>query len=269
MDSSPRFDALAAACGADPPWAVLVLGSGLGEAVARVRVAHRVPYARVPGLAAATVPGHRGFLTLGDWVGRRLLILEGRLHYYEGHPWSAVVQPVRIAGALGARVALLTNAAGGIGDHLGLGSLMALRDHFEWNRPYPWRHPGPGGLGPPRPSPYSPRLLERLARAAQELNIDLPAGIYAPVTGPCYETPAEVRALRACGADAVGMSTTREAEVAALAGLECAGLSCITNRAAGRNSGPLRHDEVLAGAAAQARRVTDLLERFRALSPAG
>jgi purine-nucleoside phosphorylase len=219
----------------------------------------------VPGLPSASVAGHGGSLALGDWAGLRVLVFEGRLHYYEGHPWETVVRPIRAAAALGARVALLTNAAGGIADGLHPGSLMALRDHLEWTRPYAWRHPGPGGLGPARPSPYSPRLLALLGRAARGLNLDLPEGVYAQVTGPCYETPSEVGALKACGADAVGMSTAREVQAGVEAGLECAAISCITNRAAGLSAEPPDHEDVLATARAQSERLTELLERVLTL----
>lgn len=234
----------------------------MGGVARGLRAACTVPFAAVPGLGAASVEGHRGCLTLGEWAGKRVLLFEGRLHYYEGHPWERVVLPVRTAAALGARVLLLTNAAGGIHDALGPGSLMAIQDHIEWTRPYAWRLPGPGGIGPPRPSPYAARLLGVLARAAGELSMELHGGVYAAVSGPCFETPAEIRALRACGADAVGMSTAREIQAGLEAGMECAALSCITNRAAGLSAGPLDHKEVLLTAAAQSERLTDLLERF-------
>src|SRR5262249_35943931 len=134
--------------------------------------------------------------------------------------------------------------------------------HLEWTRPSWWRDPGPGDLGPPRPSPYSPRLLELLTDSAAGLGTPVPAGVYAQLTGPCYETPAEIRAVRACGADAVGMSTAREAQTACALGLACAALSCITNRAAGLSAAPLDHREVLTTAAAQAERLGWLLEHF-------
>jgi purine-nucleoside phosphorylase len=139
---------------------------------------------------------------------------------------------------------------------------MAIRDHLEWTRPYCWREPGPGGLGPARPSPYAARLLEVLQLVAAKKGGDLHQGIYGAVTGPCYETPAEIRALRAWGADAVGMSTAREVQAGADLGLECAAVSCITNRAAGLNSGPLNHKEVLQTAAAQSERLAEMLEGF-------
>ncbi len=259
---APTFPAIADRCRESPPAAVVVLGSGMG-AVARRRVGARaVPCAAVPGLPDAAVAGHGGRLALGDWAGARVLVYEGRLHHYEGHGWDVVTRPIRVAAELGARVALLTNAAGGIADWLAPGSLMALRDHMEWTWPYWWRRPGPGGLGGERPSPYSPRLLDLLGRAAAALGFELPRGVYASVPGPCYETPAEIRALKAWGADAVGMSTAREAQAAADAGLECAAVSCITNRAAGLSAARLSHEEVLATAAAASARLTDLVDAF-------
>src|SRR5438445_1526167 len=139
---------------------------------------------------------------------------------------------------------------------------MVIRDQIEWTRPNCWRQAGPGGLGCSRPAPYSPRLLQALTESAQELGFDLPRGIYAAVTGPCYETPAEIRALKICGADAVGMSTAREIQAGHDLGMECAAVSCITNRAAGLSAAPINHEEVLATAAAQAKRLSRLLDGF-------
>jgi purine-nucleoside phosphorylase len=262
MHRSAAFAALADEAQSARPEVALVLGSGLCDVAARLAKARSVPFLEVPGLPAASVAGHRGQLTLGTWAGKRVLVFEGRLHYYEGHPWRGVVLPVRTAKFFGARVLVLTNAAGGIHEALRPGSLMAIQDHVEWTRPRCWLHPGPGALGPPRPSPYSQRLLKLLRQAAHGLGTELHQGTYAAVTGPCYETPAEIRALRAWGADAVGMSTAREVQAGCDDGLECAGLSCITNRAAGLSDGPIHHGEVLTTAAAQSGRLADLLQRF-------
>jgi purine-nucleoside phosphorylase len=244
---------LADALGGRPVDVALVLGSGLAPLVQRLQVRASFPYTHVPGLAAATVEDHRGYLTVGDWAGKRLLVFEGRLHYYEGHSWSQVEMNAQIAAELGARQLVLTNASGGIRADLLPGSLMAIRAQIEWNRPYCWR-------GPARPSPYSPRLLQLLKQAAQAAGVRLFEGIYAAVTGPSYETPAEIRALRACGADAVGMSTTREALRGHALGLEVAAVSCVTNRAAGLGGGPLTHEEVLATAAAHGEQLAELVE---------
>jgi purine-nucleoside phosphorylase len=255
MTTLTTFAALAGAARSERPDAALVLGSGLGPAAGRLRAAWSVPFAEVPGLPAAGVAGHRGRLTLGDWADRRVLVFEGRVHYYEGHPWRTVSAPVQAAAFLGAPVLLLTNAAGGIRDDLGPGSLMTIRDHIDWARPYCWQQTD-------LLSPYSPRLLGLLDGAAAAAGVTLRQGVYAMVTGPCYETPAEIRALRACGADAVGMSTARESRAGHDAGMECAAVSCVTNRAAGLGDGPLSHEDVLTTAAAQGERLAALLEEF-------
>src|SRR5437660_329785 len=142
--------------------AAIILGSGMGNVARRVAPLAEVGYADVPGMAVPSVTGHSGRLLLGDWAGRRVLLFEGRLHYYEGHPWDKVTHSVRLAHQFGARVLLLTNAAGGIHDELGPGSLMVLRDHLEWNYPHGWKQ----ALGPPRPSPYAARLVQAWMRAA-------------------------------------------------------------------------------------------------------
>jgi purine-nucleoside phosphorylase len=244
------------------PEMAIVLGSGLAAMVSRLQVCQSVPYSQVPGLALPSVENHRGFLTLGDWAGKRLLVFEGRLHFYEGHSWPQVEMSVQLAAQLGVRHVLLTNASGGIRDDLPPGSFLAIRDHFEWNRPYAWRSPGLGGIGPSQPSPYSPRLLQLLEEAAVVVGVPLFQGIYGAVTGPSYETPAEIRALKVCGADAVGMSTTREALRAHALGLECAAVSCVTNHAAGLSDGPISHEEVLTNASSHGERLADLIEAF-------
>jgi purine-nucleoside phosphorylase len=256
MSSSPAFASLAKAAAQSRPCLAVVLGSGMGAIARRIEPIATVPFAEVPDLAVPSVAGHGGTLTLGNWAGSRVLVFEGRVHYYEGQPWRTVTAPVRAAAFLGARALLCTNAAGGIHDALGPGSVMAIRDHFTWTRPLCWRQKVE------RTSPYSPRLLDLLTHAADDLGLSLRAGVYAAVTGPCYETPAEVRALRAWGADAVGMSTAAEIEAGGELGLECAALSLITNRAAGLGHGPIDHEEVLTTAAAQIERLGSLLEVF-------
>ena len=253
-----QFETLAQHARSQPIQAAIILGSGMGNVARRVAPVAEVGYAGVPGMALPSVTGHSGRLLLGDWADKRVLLFEGRLHYYEGHPWDKVTHSVRLAHQLGARVLLLTNAAGGIHDALGPGSLMVLRDHLEWNYPHGWKQ----SLGPTRPSPYAGRLVQTWMRAAGEMNLKLIAGVYAAVTGPCYETPAEIRALKSAGADAVGMSTAREVRTGRELGLECTAISLITNRAAGLSAGPINHEEVLTTAAQQAERLTELLERF-------
>jgi purine-nucleoside phosphorylase len=236
-----------------PPGTAFVFGSGLGAIAERITPQAEASFASVPGLTATTVPGHRGRLVLGEWAGRSVLAISGRLHFYEGHSWEAALAPVRLAAKLGVRRLILTNAAGGIRDDLAPGVLMAVRAHLDWTRP------GANGV---IASLYSPGLCEQLQRAAERCGIQLHAGVYAAVLGPNYETPAEIQALRRVGADAVGMSTAREIETAAALGLECAAVSCITNRAAGLSAGVLTHEEVLANSRKQADRLADLLANF-------
>lgn len=244
------YDELRAAVGDARP-AAFVLGSGLGPVVSRVTPRMAVGFADLPGMVAPSVSGHGGQLIFGDWAGRPVLVFTGRLHFYEGHAWSRVVRPMEILAELGARCVVLTNAAGGINAAMPPGSLMALTDHLEWNRPFHWRDPRPA-------SPYSQALIESLSTTGESLF----RGVYAVVTGPVYETPAEVRALQSLGADAVGMSTAREAVRAAELGLPVAAISCIANLAAGLSATPLSHREVLEAVAASAERLGRVFERF-------
>jgi purine-nucleoside phosphorylase len=254
---SPDYLQFAEAARRRRPRIALILGSGLGHLADRLHDAIELPFRQVPELDAPSIPGHRGALLLGQWTGAAVLVFAGRLHGYEGHPWRRVLQPVRIAHELGAQVLLVTNAAGGIRADLNPGDLMAIRDHIEWTRHDYWKLPTA-----PRTSPYSPRLIGALQQAALRLGFVLASGVYAQVTGPSYETPAEIRALRAWGADAVGMSTAREVQAGCDLGMECAAISCITNKAAGLGAGPVNHDEVLATAATQRKRLAELVEAF-------
>ena len=244
-------DTVTAVC----PRIAVVLGSGLSGATDRFVPTGEVSYADVPGMALPSVQGHRGRLAVGMWAGVPALIGFGRMHFYEGHAWDRVTTLVQIVAELGVKTVLLTNAAGGIHPQLLPGELMAIRSHFTLLDPSGWKT-----LASPNPesSVYSARLLN----AMQHQDSTVIAGTYAALTGPCYETPAEIRAWQKIGADAVGMSTAKEAEAAAAAGLEVAGLSCITNRAAGLSDGPLSHGEVEATASRVIGRVSEWMTRF-------
>ena len=247
------------------PRVAVVLGSGIRFEPPRYQPAASVPFAEVPGFVPTTVAGHSGRVSVGLCSGRPALVFHGRLHFYEGHTWERVGAPVRLAAELGVTALILTNAVGGIHDALGPGSLMAIRDHLFWQQPGAWRGPGPVGChcpGGERASPYSARLVGLLEDLEREQGRTLLAGVYAAVTGPCYETPAEIRALRAAGADAVGMSTAHEVEIGRSLGLECAAISCITNKAAGLGGALLDHHEVLETARLTADRLATLLERL-------
>lgn len=245
---SAPFAQFSAAVRGLAPRAAVVLGSGLAGVAASFTETASVSFGDVPGLVPTTVHGHRGRLAVGHWGDTPTLLFHGRLHFYEGHPREVVTGPVRTAATLGAKVLVLTNAAGGIRPELGPGSLMAIRGHLKFVGRDGWRTVA-AGLGLAKP--YSPRLLAVLG--------ELLAGVYAGVTGPCYETPTEIRALAGCGADAVGMSTVMEAEAGAELGLEVAAVSCITNAAAGMSPGPLDHADVLANANLAVERLAGLI----------
>ncbi len=238
--TATAFDRFRDEVGRLRPATAIVLGSGLAGAVSTFREVVSIPFEFIPGVATPTVRGHAGRMALADANGATVLISHGRLHYYEGHDWDMVAAPVRVLAGLGVRRLVLTNSAGGIHPSLEPGSLMLIRDHVTLLDRDAWREIA---RGCERPSPYSLNLIESIQESRGLL-----AGTYAAVTGPSYETPAEIRALRACGADAVGMSTAREAEAAAELGIEVAAISCITNRAAGLGDSRLSHAEVLANA---------------------
>jgi purine-nucleoside phosphorylase len=254
MSASISYSDFFELCRQHPPDVALVLGSGLSAVARRLDKQISLSFGQVPGLTDTGVAGHAGRLTLGEWAGKRVLVFAGRLHYYEGHPWPTVLLPARIACDLGARMFLATNAAGGIRPDLVPGSLMVLTGHIDWTQPR--------GTMATNSKSYSPRLNALLQEAVRNRTISLASGVYAQVTGPCYESPAEIRALRSIGADAVGMSTAREIEAAHELGLECAAISCIANHAAGLSQGPIQHDDVLTSMASMSDRLGDLLEGF-------
>ncbi len=209
------------------------------------------------------MPGHDGNIIRGTWHGLPVLLLAGRLHYYEGHSLQQVTFPLRVLAELGVESVLLTNAAGGIHPQLRVGHLMGLADHINFIGDNPLRGPTPNPTSRfvDLTACYDPQLLALLERAARQTNVPFRRGVYLAVPGPSYETPAEIRAFRRLGADAVGMSTAPETIVARQCGLRVAGLSAITNLAAGR-APSLSHQDVLAHAATTHARTRRLLDRF-------
>jgi len=233
----------------------LVLGSGLGDFVLRVRGATSIPYGAIDGMPTSSVPGHAGQLVLGEVAGVRVVVQQGRVHLYEG--WSAheVTRAVRAFGRIGVRAIVLTNAAGGMKREWAPPTLMRITDHVNLQGRTPLL-PGEGGSG----NPYDAELGIALDEAARASKVALQRGVYAGVLGPSYETPAEIRWLSAFGADAVGMSTVCEAQAARAAGMRVAAISCITNLAAGLSPGPLNHAEVVEVGKQASQRFCDLLE---------
>ena len=246
-----------------PPLAI-VLGSGFGHAVERLQVETEIPYAALPGFLRPGVGGHQGRVLLGRFGAAPVCMLSGRAHFYEGHPMEVVTFPVRVLAEFGVRDLLLTNAAGGINRRFRPGDFMFLEDHINLMGTNPLR--GPITPGRDRfvdlTRTYDARLAGLLRRAARKVKLKLRSGIYLAVSGPSYETPAEIRAFARLGADAVGMSTVPEAIVARQCGLAVAGLSCITNLAAGRGNALLSHADVLAAGTRVRRRAAALVEAF-------
>jgi purine-nucleoside phosphorylase len=243
----------------------IVLGSGLGGLADQLDNADVVPFVDLPGWPDASAPGHGGRLLLGDLDGVSVVCLQGRLHMYEGLSERLVVEPVLLMGRLGARAVLVTNAAGGVNAAYPAGTLMVIADHLNLTGRNPLIGPNDDALGarfPDMVDAYSPRLRELMRRAAADEGIAIEEGVYAGLTGPTYETPAEVRMLRALGADAVGMSTVLEVVAARWTGLEVCGVSLVTNPGAGVTGQPLSHEEVLEAAAEAAPRFSALVRRF-------
>lgn len=227
----------------------IVLGSGLGAFADTLADAFAVDYAEIPHFPRSGVVGHPGRLIGGMSRGRRVLALAGRVHYYEGFDLRTVTFAVRVLGQLGIRTLILTNAAGGINTAFSEGALMVIDDHINLLGSNPLRGPHDERFGarfPDMTEVYSKRLRNVADEAARELGLPIQHGVYVAVAGPSYETPAEIRAFRTLGADAVGMSTVPEAIVARQMKMEVLGLSCISNMAAGVLPTPLDHEEVLA-----------------------
>jgi purine-nucleoside phosphorylase len=239
--------AIRARSGAGEPSVGLVLGSGLGGLAKSIQKGTRIPFAEIPGFPAATVAGHDGALILGELGGRLVAALSGRFHMYEGHSAALAGFPVRVLHALGARQLFVSNAAGGISSRLAVGDLMMICDHLNLMGANPLVGAADAGevRFPDMTDAYDPGLRRALRTTAEKLGIVLREGVYAGLLGPSYETPAEVKMLRGLGADAVGMSTVPEVIVARALGMRVAGISCITNAAAGVTGAALSHAEVL------------------------
>jgi purine-nucleoside phosphorylase len=265
---SQRIDELEARVRADSalrPRLGMVLGSGLGSVADEIADAVVLPFDALPGWPAPSAPGHSGRLLLGTLRGLPVACLQGRLHMYEGLSERQVVEPVLLMRRLGAELLLLTNASGGVEPAFAAGTLMLIRDHLNLTGRHPLMGPNDDALGPRFPdmsAVWDRDLCDRLRRAALQEDVELAEGVYAGLTGPSYETPAEVRMLRTLGAHAVGMSTVMEAVAAHWAGLRVCGVSLVTNPGAGLSADPLTHAEVLEAAAVAGPRLARVVARF-------
>lgn len=246
------------------PTLAIVLGSGFHHVLAGLRVEKKINYAKIPGFPRPTVSGHAGELYFGQLGQTPVIVLSGRAHFYEGHAMDRVTFGVRMLAAFGITDLLLTNAAGGINRKFRAGDFMVLTDHINFMGDHPLRGVPLPGL--PRfvdlTETYDKQLRQILMRAGKRARLKLREGVYIAVSGPSYETPAEIRAFAALGADAVGMSTVPEAIAARQCGLRVAAVSCITNPAAGISQGQLSHEEVLETAERVKKSGAALIEYF-------
>lgn len=243
----------------------IVLGSGLGGLADDLEEAVAIPFAELPGWPPATAPGHAGRLLLGRLGGRPVVMLQGRFHLYEGNDPGLVIQPVLLFGALGAGIVVLTNAAGGLDRSYGPGTMMVMTDHINLTGRSPLMGPNADDLGPrfaDLTDAWSPRLQRRLHAAAVAEDVEFREGVYVGLTGPTFETPAEVRMLAGLGGDAVGMSTVLECIAARWIGMEVCGVSLVTNAGAGYTGVALTHEEVLESGAEAGPRLARVIRRF-------
>lgn len=235
-------------CQQHTPELFLVLGSGYGSIAEKFQHRHSWPFSQLPQISSTSVPGHKGCLTHARFNNKTLLISEGRIHSYEGFSKQVVTATTRVAHSLGCRTGIFTNAAGGISPNLNPGSIMLIKNHID-TITKPWNNDktNPGFL-PQNDSPYDSALLDKLKNISNSQNLFATTGTYLMVTGPCYESASEIRAFSSWNANAVGMSTAWEVETGFQLGMKCAGISGITNKAAGLSPQPPSHQEVLENA---------------------
>lgn len=229
------------------PKVAIVLGSGLGDFADTIKIEEELSYSEIEEFPVSTVPGHAGKFIFGYLGSVPVVCMKGRVHYYEGYPIGDVVLPSRLMKLMGAEILFLTNAAGGVNYDFSAGDLMMITDHVSCFAPNPLIGPNIDELGtrfPDMSTVYDKELQEILRRTAKEYQVPLKEGVYAQLTGPSFESPAEIRMMRNLGVDAVGMSTVVEAITANHMGMRICGISCISNLAAGMTDNPLTHEEV-------------------------
>ena len=245
------------------PDVAIVLGSGLGNFADNIEVKARMSYSEIEGFPVSTVPGHAGEFIFGELGGVKVVCMKGRVHYYEGYEISDVVLPIRLMHMMGANTLFVTNASGGINLDYHAGAFMMITDHVSVFAPNPLIGPNIEELGtrfPDMSHVYDPELCDIIRNVAKENNIELFEGVYAQLTGPSFESPAEIRMLGKMGVDAVGMSTVVETIVANHMGMKICGISCVANLAAGLSPNKLTHEEVQAAANEAAPKFTLLVK---------
>ncbi len=226
----------------------LILGSGLGDLADRIENPEFYPYETIPNFPVSTVEGHKSRLVIGTLNGKTVVAMQGRFHYYEGYSMEEVTFPIRVMKLLGIETLIVTNAAGAVNENFKPGDLMIINDHINLSGTNPLIGKNLDEFGvrfPDMSNPYNRNLIEKVKNVAKEINVDVKEGVYTVMTGPSYETPAEIKMIRTLGGDAVGMSTVPEVIVANHSGLKVIGISCLTNMAAGILKQPLNHEEVI------------------------
>lgn len=234
--------------GAAAPGVGLILGSGLGDLADQIEDPVRIPYGEIPHFPVSTVEGHAGELVIGQLMGQTVAAMKGRVHYYEGYTMQQVTFPVRVMKALGIETVIVTCASGGLNPGFEAGDLMLIIDHINMMGEDPLRGPNQKELGPRFPAmvdAYSPELRQVALQVAEELGFSLRQGVYSPISGPAYNTSAELRMLQRLGSDAVGMSTVPEVVVARHMGLRVLGVACITDMALPDSPVHLTHEQVM------------------------
>jgi purine-nucleoside phosphorylase len=247
------------------PHVAVVLGSGLGGVARALEDGVEISYGDIPHFVPSTVEGHDGKLIIGSCSGVDVVLMKGRVHFYEGYSMEEVTLPVRVFKLLGIDSLILTNAAGGAAPHLAPGSLMAITDHINMMGDSPLRGPNDERFGPRFPdmtAAYTPAYLEAAHEIARQIGVVLFEGVYMALRGPSYETPAEIRMMRKSGADAVGMSTVPEVIVARHCGMKVLAISCITNIAAGLTTAQIDHEEVMIVGEGAAKRLAEMIVRL-------
>ena len=264
-DHRPAATALAQKLDGRKPQIGIILGSGLGDLADRIKDRMSVPFNELPGFPHSSVAGHVGQFVAGRLGGREVIAMQGRLHSYEGHPYPTLALPVRVMRHIGAEILFISNAAGSLKPEMRPGSLMAISDHINWSGFNPLMGGNDEAIGPrfiDMSNAYDRALRARLHEAAAAEDIPLDEGVYAWYTGPNFETPAEIRAFRILGADAVGMSTVPECIAAVHCGMRVVAVSAITNFAAGLDKTKLSHEHTLAEGKKLSERFCRLVERF-------